>query len=75
MRPDPQAGVDTPRLHLAVMVGARHEFKAELRARVVLARDVLDFAADRRSTDILVRRNVDHPRLRAERDGRPVLSA
>src|SRR5207244_11657139 len=59
----------------AEVVGSRRKLKAKRGTRVVAAGNVLDFAADRGSANILIGRDVNHPRLRAERDGRPVLPA
>src|SRR5688572_25944303 len=76
MRPRSLTGIDVPGLHFADVVGARVERRpAALRARKALTWRVLHRYAGERAAQIVVGRNIDHPRLRAEGGGRPVLAA
>src|SRR4029450_7717283 len=77
VRPDAHAGIDVPRLYFAADVrrARRHEGAGAYAARAGkrFAAAVLDRHADQRAAQIVVRRDVDHPRLRVERDWWPVL--
>src|SRR5262245_47430520 len=75
MRPDAFTGIDIPRLNFTDMVGALSHEECRPRTRVWAPRRIGDRGSDRRPAKILVRRNVDHPRLGTERDWRPVLAA
>src|SRR5262249_23696986 len=73
--PDSLARIHIPRLHLAEMVRARCcEGPAAANADKSRAGRVLNFSAHVRAADVVVGRNINHPRLRAERNRRPVLA-
>src|SRR4030095_3535142 len=73
--PHPFTGVDLPRLHFADVVGAGSDGKGGRGAGVAAAGRVWDLLPDRGPAEILVGWNIDHPRLRTERDRRAVFSA
>src|SRR2546426_5904808 len=76
VRPYTLAGVNVPGLHFSEMVGARDgERLASSNSDERPAGRVLNLRAHVGATDVVIGRDINHPRLRTERDGWPVLSA
>src|SRR4029450_9053655 len=76
MRPHALTGIDVPRLHLAKVIGAgRCESPETAYTHVGSAGSVNSLHTCARSTEVVVGRHIDHARLGAERNRRPVLAA
>src|SRR6187401_732254 len=74
VRPDPLARVDVPRLNFADVVSPWGDGERRRGAGKRSAGHVLDLTANDAGAQVLVGGNVDHPRLGAEGDRRPVLA-
>src|SRR5438067_1146383 len=75
VRPRLLARVDVPRLHFADVIGARRDIHLVERARPPPAVRRVEHARDHHGAEVLLRRHVDHARLRVERAGLPVLAS
>src|SRR5207244_12473680 len=76
MRPDALAGVDIPCLDFTEVIRPwSRERLASPDADKRSTRCVLDLRSHIRSTDVVIRWNINHPCLRTECNRRPVLSA
>src|SRR5205823_5373823 len=73
--PRADAGIDVPGLHFTDVIRAGGDVQRGRGACVRAASAIFHFLTDRSATQVVVSRNINHPRLGAERDGRPVFPA
>src|ERR1700676_1537911 len=75
MRPNTLAGIDVPGLHFTYMISAGSDRETQFHTHKSSACFVFHFLTQRSLTEIVIGRDINHPRRRTESDRRPVLAA